>query len=130
MYEDAAIESGAFRPGGRVFCIASAGCTAMKLAPRHEVVAVDINPVQLAYAERRFAAAAACAAPPSASWPSGAPLRPRRLAAVMVRAFLDLDDPAEQIAYWRRHLDTWRFRAAFDGLFSLTALRAVSPRHS
>ena len=25
MYEDAAIELGAFRPGGRVFCIASAG---------------------------------------------------------------------------------------------------------
>ncbi len=55
MYEDASIELGAFRPGGRVFCIASAGCTAMTLAPRHEVVAVDINPVQLAYAERRFA---------------------------------------------------------------------------
>ena len=55
MYEDASIECGAFRPGGRVFCIASAGCTAMKLAPRHEVVAVDINPAQLAYAQRRFA---------------------------------------------------------------------------
>ena len=27
MYEDAAIERAAFRPGGRVFCIASAGCT-------------------------------------------------------------------------------------------------------
>ena len=55
MYEDASIECGAFRAGGRVFCIASAGCTAMQLAPRHEVVAVDINPAQLAYAERRFA---------------------------------------------------------------------------
>ncbi|NNK07838.1 MAG: DUF3419 family protein [Myxococcales bacterium] len=54
MYEDPSIELGAFRPGSRVLCIASAGCTAMKLAPHHEVVAIDINPVQLAYAERRF----------------------------------------------------------------------------
>ena len=33
MYEDASIELNAFRPGGRIFCIASGGCTAMKLAP-------------------------------------------------------------------------------------------------
>jgi S-adenosylmethionine:diacylglycerol 3-amino-3-carboxypropyl transferase len=126
MYEDASIECGAFRSGGRVFCIASAGCTAMKLAPHHEVVAVDINPVQLAYAERRFAGghavrgaaehvmAVARALSPAAGW------SPSRL-----RAFLELDDPAEQALFWRRHFDTWRFRAALDGLFSLTALRAV-----
>jgi len=126
MYEDATIELAAFRPGGRVFCIASAGCTAMALAPRHEVVAVDINPVQLAYAERRFAgepgvrgsaeqvmAFGRSFGPLAGWWPS------------RLQAFLDLDDPAEQTAYWRRHLDTRRFRAAIDGLFSLTALRAV-----
>jgi len=126
MYEDASIESGAFRPGGRVFCIASAGCTAMQLAPRHEVVAVDINPVQLAYAERRFAGGCGVRgaaervmafgrsfAPAVGWWPSS------------LRAFLDLDDPGEQTAYWHGHLDTWRFRAAFDGLLSLTALSAV-----
>ncbi len=126
MYEDASIELGAFRPGGRVFCIASAGCTAMKLVPRHEVVAVDINPVQLAYAERRFAGAPSVrgaaervmafgrALAPLAGW------RPSR-----VRAFLELDDPAEQMVYWRRHLDTRRLRAAFDGFLSATALRAI-----
>jgi S-adenosylmethionine:diacylglycerol 3-amino-3-carboxypropyl transferase len=54
MYEDPAIERAAFAPGGRVFCIASAGCTAMHLSPRHDVVAVDINPVQLAYAKSRI----------------------------------------------------------------------------
>ena len=42
-----------------------------------------------------------------------------------VHAFLELDDPEEQIAYWRRHLDTWRFRAAVDGLLSLASLRTV-----
>ena len=55
MYEDAAIELRAFQPGGRIFCIASAGCTAMKLAARHTVVAVDINPVQVAYVQERLA---------------------------------------------------------------------------
>jgi Protein of unknown function (DUF3419) len=126
MYEDASIEFGAFPPGGRIFCIASAGCTAMKLAPRHEVVAVDINPAQLAYAERRFAGdpgarggaervmAFGRAFAPAVGW------RPS-----LLRAFLDLDDPGEQTAYWGRHLDTWRFRTTFDGLLSLTALRAV-----
>jgi S-adenosylmethionine:diacylglycerol 3-amino-3-carboxypropyl transferase len=126
MHEDASIELGAFRPGGRVFCIASAGCTAMRLAPRHDVVAVDINPVQLAYAERRFAGAPVgrgaaerlmafgrAFAPLAGWWPS------------RVRRFLALDDPAEQVEYWRRHLDTRRFRAVFDGALSARALRAV-----
>jgi S-adenosylmethionine:diacylglycerol 3-amino-3-carboxypropyl transferase len=130
MYEDASIELDAFRPGGRVMCIASAGCTAMKLAPEHEVVAIDINPVQLTYAERRFAGDPGFRgraerimdfmrffAPLAGWWPS------------RVRAFVELDDPGEQIAYWERELNTWRFRMAIDGLFSFTALRSVySPR--
>ena len=55
MYEDVEIERAAFHGRGRVFCIASAGATALALADRHDVVACDINPVQLAYAERRAA---------------------------------------------------------------------------
>jgi S-adenosylmethionine:diacylglycerol 3-amino-3-carboxypropyl transferase len=126
MYEDASIELDAFRPGSRILCIASAGCTAMKLAPHHEVVAVDINPVQLDYAARRihgdpgfrgraervmdFARFFA----PLAGW------YPSR-----VRAFVELDDPAEQMELWQRQLNTWRFRAALDVLFSVTALRSV-----
>jgi hypothetical protein len=53
MYEDAEIEREAFAGKDRVFCIASAGSTARRLADEHDVVACDINPVQLAYAERR-----------------------------------------------------------------------------
>ena len=130
MYEDTSVELEAFKPGGRVLCIASAGCTAMKLAPHHEVVAVDINPVQLEYAARRidgdpgFRGKAERVmdfmrffAPLAGWWPS------------KVRAFVDLDDPAEQIDYWNRELNTWRFRAALDGLFSFAALRSVyAPR--
>ena len=126
MYEDATIELDALRPGGRVLCIASAGCTAMKLAPHHEVVAVDINPVQLAYAEgrlngdpglrgrvERLMDFARFFGPLAGWWPS------------RVRTFVELDDPADQIEYWRRRLNTRRFRGALDGLLSLTALRSV-----
>jgi SAM-dependent methyltransferase len=126
MYEDASVELNAFPAGGRVFCIASAGCTAMKLALHHDVVAVDINPVQLAYAQHRFVGErgrrgvaerimriARTFAPLAGWWPS------------TVRAFLDLDDPGEQLAYWRRHLNTRRFRVAMDSLFSMPALRTI-----
>jgi S-adenosylmethionine:diacylglycerol 3-amino-3-carboxypropyl transferase len=130
MYEDPSIELEAFRLGSRVMCIASAGCTAMKLAPHHEVVAVDINPVQLAYAERRFDGDPGVRGraerimdfmrffgPLAGWWPS------------CVRTFVELDEPAEQMRYWKDTLDTWRFRAAVDGLFSVTALRSVyAPR--
>jgi len=130
MYEDASIELEAFEPGSRVFCIASAGCTAMKLAAHHNVVAVDINPVQLAYAQRRidgdpgFRGRAERImdflrffAPLAGWWPS------------QVRAFVDLEDSGEQMTFWNRNLNTWRFRAGLDLLFSMTALRSVySPR--
>ncbi len=126
MYEDAAIELGAFRSGGRVFCIASAGCTALKLAPCHEVVAVDVNPVQLAYVEHRrmggvsrpgsaerFMACARALGPLAGWWPA------------RIRAFLDLDDPPAQMDFWRRYLDTKRFRAGVDLLLSGPTLRAI-----
>jgi len=126
MYEDASIERGAFRAGGRVFCIASAGCTAMRLAPRHDVVAVDINPAQLAYAERRFAGEKGTRGTAERLMAFGRALAPAAgWRASTLQAFLELYDPAEQSMYWRRHLDTWRFRAAVDGLLSLASLRTV-----
>ncbi len=126
MYEDALIERGAFREGCRVFCIASAGCTAMQLAPRHEVVAVDINPAQLAYAGRRFAGEPGMRSTAERIIAFGRALAPAAgWRASILHAFLDLDDPAEQSMYWRRHHDTWRFRAAVDGLLSLPSLRTV-----
>jgi len=130
MYEDAEIEREAFRSGGRVFCIASAGCTAMQLCDRHEVVACDINPVQLAYAERRIRGAAAevgdaervmafaRAFMPLVGWRTG-----------IIASFLALSDVTEQVAFWRAHLDTRRFRAGFDALMSPAILRITyAPR--
>ncbi len=129
MYEDSSIELRAFRPGGRVVCIASAGCTALRLSQSREVVAVDTNSVQMAYAagrlsgggvsrgaaERRMAFARAFA--PLAGW--------RRSS---VREFLDLGDLSEQVAFWRRHLDTRRFRAAMDFALSRRILGLVYSR--
>jgi hypothetical protein len=129
MHEDASIELGAFRPGGRVFCIASAGCTAMRLSPRHEVVAVDVNPVQIAYARRRFLGESGSPGAaermmafgrgfaPLVGWPSS-----------RVREFLDLEAPAEQVAFWRRHLDTRRLRAAMDTILSPAILDMLYAR--
>ncbi|MGE5207713.1 MAG: DUF3419 family protein [Alphaproteobacteria bacterium] len=126
MYEDAGIELRAFQPGGRIFCIASAGCTAIALASRHTVVAVDINPLQVAYVQQRLSGRAIQrgtaerilalerALAPLAGWN-------RRT----LRAFLELDDPKQQILYWQRHLDTRRFRAAFSFLFSRVVLRSI-----
>lgn len=126
MYEDPEIELSVFRPESRVFCIASAGCTAMTLAPHHEVVAADINPVQLAYAQRRFDGDQGVHGraerimdfmrffgPLAGWWPS------------RVRAFLELDDLEEQANFWRQELNTRRFRTSIDALFSVTALRSV-----
>ncbi len=130
MYEDWTIEAAAFAPGSRVFCIASAGCTAIRLARDRDVVAVDVNSAQIAYAAQRIAGAPAVrgaaervlglgrALLPLAGWKPAA-----------VRAFLDLDDPGRQLDFWKTHLDTRRFRAGLDALLSVAALRAAyAPR--
>ena len=129
MHEDASIERDAFRGRGRIFCIASAGCTAMELSRFHEVVAADINPVQIAYARRRFSGEPAMRGAAERMMAVG-----RSLAVVLgwrpsrVREFLDLCSPADQVAYWRRHLDTRRLRAAMDAALSTGVLGALYAR--
>jgi S-adenosylmethionine:diacylglycerol 3-amino-3-carboxypropyl transferase len=126
MYEDVDIERGAFAPGGRVFCIASAGCTALGLCDRHEVVACDVNPAQLTYAERRVAGAPVEVGTAEKLMGFGRALMPLAGWGVdVVAAFLAMEDPQEQTAFWQEHLDTWRFRTGFDAMLSVTGLRAV-----
>lgn len=131
MYEDVAIERAAFRPGGRIFCIASAACTALALCEHHDqVVACDINREQLVYAARRIAGGPLQVGSAEKVMAFGRHLMP--LAGwtdEVLCTFLAFDRPDDQIAFWRRHLDTWRFRTGFDAMLSWTGLRAVySPR--
>jgi len=126
MYEDADIELAAFRDKGRIFCIASAGSTACRLATDHDIVACDINATQLEYAKRRAA--------------GGRPERgDAERAMSLVRAFmplvgwsrdnvemfLSLSETGAQAAFWKTHLDTRRFRAGFDLLLSPALLRVM-----
>lgn len=126
MYEDPEIELRAFPPRSRVFCIASAGDMALALGRTNQVTAVDINPVQLAYARARLDGAPARRGTAERLLDVGRSLLPlagwRR---PLLEAFLALEDPAEQLEFWRRNLDTRRFRAGVDLLLSFTALRGV-----
>jgi S-adenosylmethionine:diacylglycerol 3-amino-3-carboxypropyl transferase len=119
-YEDSSIELRAFKPRSRVFCIAGAGCTARALAAAgHEVTAVDINPLQLAYAESR-----AAGEPPRMGSVERLMGYGRVFAALMgwgrrkLAIFLNLSDPAEQLEYWDHRLDTRIWRGVLDTLLT------------
>jgi S-adenosylmethionine:diacylglycerol 3-amino-3-carboxypropyl transferase len=126
MYEDAGLELEAFRGRRQIFCIASAGSTAFALSQEREVVACDINPVQLEYAKWRAkggsfrrgdadrAMGAARALAPAVGW--------RR---DVVRRFLSFSHVEEQMEFWRSHLDNRRFRLGLDALMSKSVLRLV-----
>ena len=126
MYEDWRIEQDVFAPGGRVFCIASAGCVAMRLARDHEVVAVDINSAQLAYASARVAGAPMIRGSAEKLMGIGRALLPLAgWGAAKLERFLDLEDPATQIRVWKREFDTHRFRAGMNVLLSAATLGAA-----
>ena len=126
MYEDPEVELQAFPSGAPVFCIASAGDTALALATRHRVTAVDINPVQLAYARERIAGAPARVGSAERLLSFGRSLLPlagwhRR----DLETFLAFDAVEPQLAFWKERLDTRRFRTGLDLLLSVTGLRSV-----
>ncbi len=117
VYEDHAIERRAFSGRGRLFCIASAGCTALALCDEHEVVACDINPAQIEYVRRRLEGGGletGSAERIMAFMRLFMPLAGWRRA--KLEHFLNLDSPSTQLAFWHDELDTWRFRAGL-GLF-------------
>lgn len=106
MFEDWTIESSLFSPGGKVFCIASAGCTTLELAARgHLVDAVDINPAQVRYLKERLS---------GYNYSEGAVDRYLRKARGFLswigprkgewETFLLMRDPLEQIHFWKTHL--------------------------
>jgi S-adenosylmethionine:diacylglycerol 3-amino-3-carboxypropyl transferase len=124
MLEDRALELELFPPGGRVFCIASAGCTALALAARGDrVTAVDVNPAQVAYVRARLAGGAVREG--AADRRTG---RLRALAPLVgwrraeLERFCELHDPAEQARIWSR-LETRRLRLTARVLLSRRVLR-------
>jgi S-adenosylmethionine:diacylglycerol 3-amino-3-carboxypropyl transferase len=125
MYEDRAIEVDVLPAGGRVFCIASAGCTAFELAARgDDVTAVDVNPAQVAYVQQRLDGA-----PPGEGKVERLLSRARLLARPLgwrrreLERFCALEDVEEQACFWREHLDTVRFRTALAIVLRPLALR-------
>ena len=124
MHEDWRIELDAFPDSGRVFCIASAGCTALALASHgYEVTAVDVNPAQVSYVRRRLAGAR-----PEAGRIDRLLAISRRFLPALgwtrtrLRSFLGLSDPAEQSRFWNERLDTRRWRVGLAVLLHPLAL--------
>jgi hypothetical protein len=112
MHEDWRVEVEAFRPGGRIFCIASSGDTAMALARRgFRTTAVDVNPAQIEYARARAAGAR-----PGPGVVDRQQAMARRLLPWLglrrrdLREFLLLSVPAEQTAFWHQRLENPRLR--------------------
>jgi S-adenosylmethionine:diacylglycerol 3-amino-3-carboxypropyl transferase len=129
MFEDWDVEANVFPDQSNVFCIASAGCTALGLASLgHHVTAVDINPAQVALVRARLTGADA---------PAGSVdrmlARARRIGGALgwteatLRAFLSLADTTEQQSFWRARLDTRRFRMALAALLSPLTLHLLYP---
>lgn len=114
-------------PFSRVFCIASAGCTALALsAAGHDVTAVDVNPEQILYAQARAAgapmregAAERLLSRARGLFPLMGWTEPRR------REFLSMHDPSDQLQYWQRRLNTKRSRIAIDTVLSTVLLGLV-----
>src|SRR5207302_9299138 len=127
MYEDWTVEAEVLPATGRVFCIASAGCTSMALAARGLMVtAVDINPAQVDYVRARLGGAPARAGTADRFFAAGRRFLPLMgLRSSRVRQFLELTDPRDQVRFWRAHLDTRRFKAALALAINPLALRAV-----
>ena len=130
MHEDCEIEASAFPPGASVFCIASAGCTALSLAASgRRVTAVDVNPEQIEHVRGRL---------------DGSPCREGAVDRLLARArrfffplwasrarleeFLSLSDPEAQARFWRKNLDTPVLRVGLALFLNRLALRAAYSR--
>jgi S-adenosylmethionine:diacylglycerol 3-amino-3-carboxypropyl transferase len=129
MFEDWDIEASVFPARSKVFCIASAGCTALGLASLgHDVTAVDINPAQVALVRARLTGADAAAGSVDRML-----ARARRIGGAVgwtgatLNAFLSLRDTNEQQSFWRARLDTRRLRVALAALLSPLTLHLLYP---
>jgi S-adenosylmethionine:diacylglycerol 3-amino-3-carboxypropyl transferase len=127
MHEDWTIEAAVFPPKARVFCIASAGCTALALASRgDDVTAVDINPAQVDYVRSRMAGSPRQSGAADRWLARGRrALRFLGMREEALRAFLLLEDPGEQIRVWRMRFDRGAWRMALAFALTPVVLRAI-----
>jgi hypothetical protein len=125
MHDDWTIEAEALSERGRIFCIASAGCTAFALAARGaRVTAVDANPAQIQYMQERLSGGE-----PRAGVVERMLARLRRLGPLVgwspaaLSDFCALEDVQAQLDVWRTRLDARRFRAGLALLLNPLSLR-------
>jgi hypothetical protein len=113
MHEDASVDEAVLAGAGRVFAIASAGDTALRLAQRdRRVTAVDVHPAQVAYVRAR--AAGHKVRYGSVDRLLGVARLAGRLAGwnqELLSRFLLLDDPESQARAFDQLLRTRRCRA-------------------
>ncbi len=130
MHEDWTVEASLFPKGANVFCIASAGCTAMALAALgHSVTAVDLNPVQIDYVRHRLRGGSSRRG--SVDWFLAWGRRALPWLGLSRRdllAFLNLENLEEQIGFWRSRLDNAVWRKALDFALGQTLLQSVYSR--
>lgn len=127
MYEDWQVEADVFPREGHLFCIASAGDTSMAMAARgNRVTAVDINPAQVDYLRQRLAGGPPRRGTADRFFAFGRRFLPLAgLPAQTIRTFMELDDPKTQLDFWRRRLNTRRFRLLLKVAINRPVLRVV-----
>ena len=130
VWEDPAVLSAALRiqPDDDVLSVCSAGDNAFALAidGARSVTCIDLSRPQLALAELKLRAAQKMPLPGLQSM-LGFDIGGNRVSLYRrrtIHGLLDLDDPAEQRAYFERHWNTRRWR----GLFKLFFSQAVMSR--
>ena len=109
-------------PARRIFCIASAGCTAMALATRHRGHRRRHQSGAAPYAEAaRRRRPEAASVPPSASSASAAGASAFGWRRRTLASFLALEHPVDQMAFWNRHLNSAAFGWPVETLLSVAS---------
>lgn len=113
-FEDVDVDAQVLGGGGRVFTIAGAGDTLVRLSrPGRSVVAVDVNGAQVRYVRRRVQGCGREVGVADRSLDGVRTLAPLvGWTAGRVGRFLAMSDPGRQAVFFDRVLDTVGFRAA------------------
>lgn len=130
MFEDCSIECSQFSPGGKIFCIASAGCTALALCSQgRRVDLVDINPAQIEYVRMRTGGGAMRDGTVDRILGALRSVFIPLVGTDRVREFLMLRDPEQQWDYYRSHFTNMWLRRCLDLAVNKAMLSLLYRRH-